>query len=340
MIQLNIDKSKLILYNNDCFEILKNIKNETIDLVITDPPYGIGAGNKFHNQNEQNWDTFENADFYHFTVKWLKECYRILKPEGTCWFFFGPTKIYDILKAVESSGFTNHLENWAIYARESGRGTTKKLKSLREDIFHLTKNPEKYVWNSVEWLRKVIAPYKMAGGIKRGWEYGPDGKTPLRFTSLGNIMAFSSECQFEETAQKKGTVCDIASGLPLKFDGYPSDVTFFVNPSYNNKFDKAIHSCQKPILLLSMLTMLSSLEGNTVLDPFMGSGSGAVASILCNRNFIGIEQESDTYNSAIEWIKNFPYHTAEKYIKAHTSSAEPKFKFGQDTRAVCAKPIK
>jgi len=242
-----------------------------------------------------------------------------------------------MFSAIKMTGFTNHLENWAIYARESGRGTTKKLKSLREDIFHLTKDSKNYIWNSVEYLRKVIAPYKMKGGIKRGWDYGEDGKTPLRFTSLGNIMAFSSECQFEETAQKKGTVCDIASGLPLKFDGYPSDVTFFVNPSYNNKFDSAIHSCQKPILLLSMLMMISSNEGETVLDPFMGSGASGISSIISNRNFIGIEREKDTYKKSLNWIKNFPYETAEKYVKGHISSAEKAFKFGFQNRAICPK---
>jgi len=324
------------LYNDDCFNVFKKIPDESVDLIVTDPPYGISAGNTYHNPNEAKWDKFKDSEFIEFTTKWLLEAYRVLKPTGSCWFFFGPTKIHEIFEAVHSTEFINNLDNWAIYARESGRGTTKKLKSLREDIFHLTKS-KTYQWNSVEYLRKVIAPYKMKGGIKRGWDYGPDGKTPLRFTSLGNIMAFSSECQFDEKSQKKGTVCDIASGLPLKFDGYPSDVTFFVNPSYNNKFDKAIHSCQKPILLLSMLIMISSREGETVLDPFFGSGSCAVAAKICDRKFIGFERELGTFTSAVKFIKDFPYETAEKYIQNHASSSEKGFRFGQDKRLVCKK---
>jgi len=338
MTELNLYTSNIKLYNNDSLSLLKNIADCSINCIIADPPYGIKFNNKFHNKNESDWDTFRTSkDFINFTTEWLNEAYRVLSPTGTLWIFFGPTRIHEMFEAIAATQFINHLENWAVYARESGRGTTKKLKSLREDIFHLTKDPKNYTWNSAEYLRKVIAPYKMAGGIKRGWDYGPDGKTPLRFTSLGNIMAFSSECQFEETSAKKGTVCDIASGLPLKFDGYPSDVTFFVNPSYNNKFDKQQHSCQKPILLLSMLTMISSLEGEQILDPFMGSGSSAIASILCNRNYIGIEREKETFKSATKWIKEFPYETAEKYIKGHISSNEKGFKFGQENRIVCSK---
>jgi len=338
MNELNLYTSNIKLHNKDCLKILKDIPDNSVNCVISDAPYGIKFNNKYYNKNETDWDTFKTSkEFIDFTEKWLNEVYRVLTPTGTCWMFFGPTRIHEMFEAIKRTQFTNHLENWSIYARETGRGTTKKLKSLREDIFHLTKDSKQYTWNAVEFIRKVIAPYKNKGGEKRGWDYFPGTDIPMRFTSLGNIMAFSSECQFGETDAKKGTVCDIASGLPLKFDGYPADVTFFVNPSYNNKFDRQQHSCQKPILLLSMLTMISSLEGETILDPFMGSGSSAVASVICNRNFIGIEKEKDTYNKSIEWIKNFPYETAEKYIKGHISSNEEGFKFGFKNRSICKK---
>jgi len=338
MTELNLYTSNLKLHNNDCLKIFANIPDDSIHCMIADPPYGIKFNNKYYNKNETDWDTFKTPkEFIEFTAKWLNEAYRVLTPTGTLWMFFGPTRIHEMFAAIKETDFTNHLENWSIYARETGRGTTKKLKSLREDIFHLTKDPKKYTWNSVEYFRKVIATYKDAGGHKRGWDYMPGTDFPARFTSLGNIMAFSSECQFREDADKKGTVCDIASGLPLKFDGYPSDVTFFVNPSYNNKFDRQHHSCQKGILLLSMLGMISSLERETILDPFMGSGSSAISAVLCNRNYIGVEKEKETFKSAAEWIKEFPYEMAEKYIKGHISSSEQCFRFGHHNRKICKK---
>ena len=332
--EFKILNSHITLYNSDCKNTFSLINKESIDLIIVDPPYGIGIGNKFYNINESNWDKFKYDEFTKFTSEWLLNCQNILKENGTLWMFFAPTKIHDIFKAIETTNFINHLNNWTIYARGKGRGTSKKLKSLREDIFHLTKN-KIYTWNMVEYLRKCVATYHNAGGSKRGWDYLPGTDFPARWSSIGNIIAFSSEPIFEECI-KKGTVLDISSGLPIRFDGYPSDVTFFVNPSYTDKFDKAHHSCQKPILLLTMLTMLSSLQGETVLDPFMGSGSSAIAAILSERNYIGIEKESDTYNRAVKWITEFPYELGERYIKAHTSSTE-KFKFGHSERSILKK---
>jgi site-specific DNA-methyltransferase (adenine-specific) len=337
MINLKIDKSNLDLYNNDCINTLSTIKTESIDCIITDSPYGISYNNKFHSPGEKGWDNFSKQEYISFTVKWMSEAYRVLKPTGTLWTFFAPTMVQEMFEIISKTKFYNHLENWTNYARESGRGASKKLKSVREDIFHLTKDPNIHTWNSVEWLRRVIAPYKMAGGIKRGWDYLEDGKTPARWTGSGNIVPFLTELEYEKNAAKKGTILDLGSGLPMRYSGTPSDVTFFNNPSYNNKFDTAIHSCQKPILLLSMLTMISSLEGETILDPFMGSGSQAIASVICNRNFIGIEREKETFDKASNWIENFDYDLTERYFKTRISSSEQNFKFGFDKRTFMKK---
>ena len=82
-------------------------------------------------------------------------------------------------------------------------------------------------------------------------------------------------------------------------DRYPTSIKKFPRPS------KRVHPTQKPVDLLKYLIKTYSLEGDTVLDFTMGSGSTGVACLETNRNFIGIELDEDYYNIAKERCSNF-----------------------------------
>jgi len=170
-----------IIQNNitcgDSFEIISRIPNESVDLVLTDPPYGI---------NYKSWDKF--IDFNEFTMAWLSECFRVLKPTGTMWSFMGYQNIEDFLLLLRQFGKV-HLENWVVWARQKGRGSSKHLKSTREDIFHVTKS-DKFVWNNIKVLREVICPYTK-DGKPRGWFVDENGKR-VRWTGLGNVWCYTS----------------------------------------------------------------------------------------------------------------------------------------------------
>ena len=83
------------IYNVDCLELMKKIKNESIELIFADPPYNLSGSNfkmKFKNSggkdlntNKGNWDIYTDADFEEFTKKWLTESFRILKKNGAIW---------------------------------------------------------------------------------------------------------------------------------------------------------------------------------------------------------------------------------------------------------------
>jgi site-specific DNA-methyltransferase (adenine-specific) len=330
--ELKIGQSLLALYNDDCFNILKNIPDNSIPLVVSDPPYAVGFVNN-HTSSEDEWDNFSSKEYIDFMTKWFNEIYRVLTPEGTCWFFYGFTRIKEILTAIDNTKFYNHLENHFVYARSKGRGSNGRLKSLREECGMLTK-AETFTWNFEEYLRKVIAPYKEKGGEKRGWDFGQDGVTPVRFTGLGNVIPILTSFEEEVAENRRGVVLDIGSGerLPLAGDIY--NLQFPIVPSVLNPLEKQVHSAQKSILLLSMVILLSSKENDTVLDCFGGSFSCGIASALCNRNYIGVELELETYNKGIEHINNTPYDKWETYIKNHISTSEQNFKFGSDVRNV------
>ena len=72
---------------------------------------------------------------------------------------------------------------------------------------------------------------------------------------------------------------------------------------------KNIHPTVKPIKLMSYLITLTTREGDIVLDPFIGSGTTAVASILLNRKFIGFEREKEYYDIANNRLKKYMEQT-------------------------------
>src|SRR5574341_146859 len=224
---------------DDCFNVFENIPDNSIDLVVTDPPYGI---------NYKDWD---NIDFLVFTERWINECHRVLKSNGTIWSFMSHHNILDFIPLLKKYFHVN-LENWVVWARQKGRSSSKHLKSSREDILHATKDAKRFTWNQQKVLRDVIAPY-MYEGKRRGWFINEEGRG-VRLTGLRNVWQYTS-------------------------------------PFWKNKDDKQFHPAQKPLMLLERLILLSSNEGDIILDPFCGSGSTLVAAKKLSRNFLGIEMD-------------------------------------------------
>jgi DNA modification methylase len=319
------------LHNADCFEILKTIESDSIDLIVTDPPYGIDYKNT-HEVEEHKWDSMTNHEYAELIYSFLEQAYRVLKPEGTCWFSYGMTMIEEVLWAIHETEFEHHYENCVCMARHKGRGSKHKLKSLREEWMHLTKGSS-YHWDPVEYMRKVVVPYTVKDQStgerkKRGWEYGPDGKTPIRWSGLSNVLAFHSEPVWVDSKKGNlGNVLDLTSGLPLRFDGEPSDVCFFAEPSYLDTFQRQAHSAQKPIMLIVMLVALSSKPKDVVLDPFMGAGTTGVACKILGRDFIGIEREDGTFKTAERWINGVDLAKAQKFVESHVRTLSG-LKFG------------
>ena len=82
------------LYQGDCLEVMKNIPSKSINLVLIDPPYNIG---------KDKWDRWKTTDDYvNFMGEVFKECERILKYNGSFYFFHN-----DFLQMVELQNFIN-----------------------------------------------------------------------------------------------------------------------------------------------------------------------------------------------------------------------------------------
>lgn len=87
--------------NSDCIEGMKTLPSNCIDIIIADPPYNLsksgdwkwdnsaslsGMGGNWNITNE-NWDNMSLEDYFYFSLAWLSEAKRILKPTGSMWIF-------------------------------------------------------------------------------------------------------------------------------------------------------------------------------------------------------------------------------------------------------------
>lgn len=104
------NREKLIL--GDCFDVLKKIKDESIDMIFVDPPYflsnnGVSChSGKMVSVNKGDWDYCSGINEKHeFNKKWIKLCKKCLKTNGTIWVTGTLHNIYSVGMALEEEGF-------------------------------------------------------------------------------------------------------------------------------------------------------------------------------------------------------------------------------------------
>ena len=105
-------KEDFKLINDDSLEAIKHMEDKTFDMVFADPPYFLSSngitcsGGKMVSVNKGEWDkSLSVAEKHEFNRKWIKECYRILKDDGTIWISGTLHNIYSIGMALEEEGF-------------------------------------------------------------------------------------------------------------------------------------------------------------------------------------------------------------------------------------------
>lgn len=94
-----------------------------------------------------------------------------------------------------------------------------------------------------------------------------------------------------------------AKGVKL-YGGYEDSKTYWVSPLNVKDKHKYGHPTIKPLAIIEQLIKNSSVEGDTVLDPYLGSGTTALACADLKRNFIGCEIDETYYNTAIKRVND------------------------------------
>ncbi len=100
------------LYRGDALELLRRAKPEMFDLIFADPPYFLSNGGmtcksgRMVSVNKGKWDKSEGIEADHaFNVEWLRECQRLLKPNGAIWVSGTSHNIYSVGYAMQTLGY-------------------------------------------------------------------------------------------------------------------------------------------------------------------------------------------------------------------------------------------
>lgn len=217
------------IIEGDILNLIKNINDNSIDLIITDPPYNLGK-NYGNNHDLKGYDEYLN-----FSMQWLKQAYRVLKNNGTIYVFMGVrfiSYLYDILD--QKLGM--FLNSWITWHYTQGIGKKRGFSPRHEDILMFTKSQD-FKFNL------------------------DDIRIPQKYFRKRNNMEGAN----------------------------PGDVWKFSHVHYSNP-ERENHPTQKPEALIERMILASSNIGDTILDPFAGSGTTLRVAQQLNRNCIGFEK--------------------------------------------------
>ena len=285
-----------IIYNEDCIEGMKShINDESIDLIVADPPYFKVVGEKWG----YLWRT--EADYIEWSKEWIQEAARTLRKGGSFYLFGYFRMLSRLLPVLEECGLELRQQiilNKGMQA-VSGRATKgyKIFPNVTESILFLYKDSKPYVKQFLKQrqldlgltskeINEALGVRSNGGGmwsIYTGKNVCKQLPTEELWHKLEKILDF--EIPYDKISQ----TFNAQIGVTDVWD----DINFY---GEKGRF----HPTQKPLKLIERLVLASSNEGDVILDPFMGSGTTAVASQNSNRKYIGFEVDDKYYTQAIE----------------------------------------
>lgn len=289
---------KIDLYNEDCLQVLKSISPKSIDLIFCDLPYCGMTNTKKDSEVACKWNTPVDLE-----ILW-KLFKRIRKPT-TPIFFCCSTKFgYSLIKANEKefrydlvwikSAPTNFLNSrrmplkknekvYVFYAKCPSETYSKNIALHHKHKYLESKNGMKgqdnliYGKSAKQVQNKKYEPKLPTDIIKDNEEAHLKSKT-----IYGNMEVHTYKKRDEPTYDPR----------------LPDDVLEF-------KSEKSKHQTQKPITLTDFILKYYSNEGDTILDPTMGSGTMGISCKKTKRNFIGCELDTEIFKNAEDRINNF-----------------------------------
>ena len=252
---------QLELQTTDCIQAMRKLKPESIDLVVTSPPYNLGI------QYGAYKDTLSDEAYLDWSMHWMAEAWRILKPAGSLFLNVGATPKDPlmphrlVLRATELYVLQNTF-HWiksvtveTIAGETVSAGHFKPINSKRyvndchEFVFHLTKQG-----NTEIDRRAVGVPYVHKSNIKRWGHTGGEDKR-----CRGNTWF-----------------------IPYK--------------TIKSRNQQRPHPATFPVKLAENCVRVHGAKKETVMmDPFVGIGHAAVAAVNCRvKRFIGYDID-ETY---------------------------------------------
>ncbi|MBQ4432116.1 MAG: site-specific DNA-methyltransferase [Synergistaceae bacterium] len=292
------------LIHGDSIEILKTFPENFVHAIISDIPYGIGCddwdilhnntnsayggsspaqvsgGGLFRRRGKplNGWSEADKnipREYQAWCESWAGSWLRVLKPGGTCFIFAGRRYAHRCIAALEDAGFT--FRDMLAWEKNSAPHRAQRLSAIyeRRGDSQNASNWEGWrvgnlrpLFEPILWFQK---PYRTGGTI------------------ADNVMNHGVGAWNESAMSKYNSHDDICSNI------------IRVQVTQN---DSGLHIAQKPLKLMELLIALVTLEGQIVLDPFMGSGTTCLAAKITGRHYIGIDIDTSNVNTARERLNS------------------------------------
>lgn len=292
------------VHHIDALDLTRQLPTNSIDLVLTDPPY-------FLDKMDNTWDSNTVAkvtqtgivksmppgmkfskqqgfDFYDWFYKVSTELIRIIKPGGFFFSFSSPRLYHRLVSAIDDSGFWIRDSFVWIYPHSQ-----PKAMSLNHFIDKLDIE-EKEKSNLSRMLNNWKTPQ-----IKSCFEPIVMAQKPTEGTFLENFLKYKTG--LVNTSVKIGNGLFPSNVVETEESGAYIDNYFLISkPSIKEKGEYNNHKTVKPLQLCEYIVNLTTYDDNSIVfDPFAGSGTTLLAAKINNRKFIGC----DINNEYIEIAK-------------------------------------
>jgi len=257
----------------DCLDVLKDIPENSVNLIITSPPYA--------DQRKSTYGGIHPDKYVEWFLPITRELFRVLKPTGTF--------VLNIKEKVSNGERHTYVMELVMAMKKQGWLWT-----------------EEFIWH-----KKNCFPGKWPNRFRDAWErllqfnkekdfnmYQDEVRVPMgdwAKTRLKNLSKTDMRRDNSKVGSGFGKNVSKWVGRDL---AYPTNVLVMATESSNKS-----HSAVFPKELPSWFIKLFTRPGDTVLDPFSGSGTTLVAAFQLDRNSIGIEIQKDYYELAIKNIQ-------------------------------------
>ncbi len=289
-----LDDMKNKILHGDALELFKNIPDDSIDLILTDPPY-------FLDKLDSNWDVEEvnskknmrvitslpagmkfsrqqGVELYNWYLEVAKEAHRVLKPGGFFFTFSSPRLYHRIASAVDDAGFEIRDAFMWLYTQSQAKAMSlnhviKRTKLSEEEKEDLTNRLEG--WKTPQ--------------LKSNYEPIVFGRKEVEGSNLKNVLEY--DVGLINTNETTGDNMFPSNVMSTDLINEDIDRCFLISkPTKKEKGEYNTHKTVKPVDLCKHLMKLTMLSKDAiVLDPFMGSGTTAVAAKMLGLYYLGFE---------------------------------------------------
>lgn len=245
------------LHHGDCIDVMRSMPAESVDAIVTSPPYA--------EQRKSTYGGIPEAEYPAWTVAWMTEAWRVLKPNGSA--------LINVSPHVKGGQLSDYVLRTRLALRDAGWNEVDEL------IWHKTnampvghKDRPKRSWESILWFSKHGRPFSDAKA---------NGRPSTRGTA---VTLYGQHTHREDWDHFKGGSGNSGGGGSTPLVTRCSNVASFAKGSAATG-----HPAAFPLALAEWMGKLVTPPAGTVLDPFSGSGTTGVAAIRNGWDYIGID---------------------------------------------------